>query len=105
MAGSARRPATTLVEDWRIESVFTTASRVLAQLVLSGDADMHAVVGALLDAELDAPASPYPWSALLFSSLGAGAARLAREMRRQLRRRTPSGGWTSARDPHFRLRA
>lgn len=105
VAGSARRSATTPDEDWRIESVLTTAWRALVQLVLSGDADMHAVVGALLDAELDAPASPYPWSALLFTSLDAGASRVAREMDRQLRRRTPPGGWTAERDPHFRLRA
>jgi hypothetical protein len=105
VAGSARRTATTPDEDWRIESVLTTAWRALVQLVLSGDADMHAVVGALLDAEFDAPASPYPWSALLFTSLEAGASRIAREMDRQLRRRTPPGGWTAERDPRFRLRA
>lgn len=105
VAGSARRSATTPDVDWRIKSVLTSAWRVLAQLVLSGAADTHAVAGALLDAELDAPASPYPWSALLFSSLDAGASRVAQEMRRQLRRRTPHGGWTAGADPRFRLRA
>jgi hypothetical protein len=105
VAGSARRSATTPEEDWRIESVLTSAWRALVQLVLSGDADEGAVVGALLDAELDAPASPYPWSALLFSSLEAGASRVAREMDRQLRRRTPHGGWIAERDPRVRLRA
>src|SRR5699024_5112212 len=69
VAGSARRSATTPEEDWRIESVLTSAWQALVLLVLSGDADKDAVVGALLDAELDAPASPYPWSALFFSSL------------------------------------
>src|SRR5690606_24521682 len=93
VAGSARRSATTPEEGWRIESVLTSAWRALVQLVLSGNADMHVVVGALLDAELDAPASTYPWSALLFTSLEAGASRIAREMDRQLRRRTPPGGW------------
>lgn len=105
VAGSARRSATTPDEDWRIESVLTSAWRALVQLVLSGDADTHAVVGALLDAELDAPASPYPWSALLFSSREAGVSRVAREVHQQLLRRTPHGGWTAERDPRFRLRA
>lgn len=105
VAGSARRSATTPDDDWRIESALTSAWRALAQLVLSGDADTHAVAEALLDAELDAPASPYPWSALLFSSLDAGASRVAREMREQLSHRSSNGAGATAADPRFRLRA
>lgn len=105
VAGSARRTATTPEEDVRLESALTFTWRALGQLVRAGEADADAVAEALLEAELGAPASTYPWSAVLFASLGAGATRIARAMRRQLRGRTPHGGWAGSADPRFRLRA
>ena len=105
VAGSARRTATTPDEDVRLESALTFTWRALGQLVCTGEADADAVAEALLEVERGAPASPYPWSAVLFASLGSAATSIALAMRQQLRGRTPHSGWAGLADPRFRLRA
>lgn len=105
VAGSSRRAGIDPDADWRVEHVFTSACRALGQVVTDGHADPSIVAAALLDAELGAPATNYPWSAVMVDALDVAAPRVASSMREQLSARQPDGGWASADEPHFRLRA
>lgn len=105
VAGAARRAGTEPETDWRIEQLLTSACRVLGQLVARGHAAPSVIAAGLLDAELDAPASMYPWSAAMFDALGVAAPQVALSMRKQLSGLEPEGGWASVDEPHFRFRA
>lgn len=105
LVGSARRTVTDPSTDLRVEHVVMTACGVLGQLVTDGHADPSLVADALLDVELDAPTSQFPWSAFILEALGPAAPQVAHAMQEQLRGHEPAGGWATANEPRFRLRA
>lgn len=105
VAGAARRAGTDPDSDWRVEHVFASACRAVGQIAVDGHADPSTIAAALLDAELDAPTSTYPWSAVMVDAIGAAAPIIASPMREQMSSLEPEGGWASAVEPHFRLRA
>lgn len=79
--GSVRRSATVPGADWRLANTFSLAVTYLKELLAGGHADPAMVADALLDAEIAASASLFPWIALVFERLDREAKPVARAMR------------------------
>lgn len=105
VAGSSRRTVTRPATDWKVEAAFTFSCGVLGQLVADGHADAVSVADVLMQAELAAPASQYPWSAIMFDGLARGAKQVALEMSALLDQRDADPGTAVTEEPQFRLRA
>lgn len=105
LAGSVRRTATSPAEDPRLEWILTLCCSTLGPILGGGNAHPAAVADVLLRAEFAAPASNYPWIALMLERLGSGSQPVALEMRKLLDRHDypPGAGMT---DDHLhRVRA
>lgn len=105
IAESLRRTVTTPSEYWRARDALTYCCAELGDLLTGGFADSAEVGGALLRAELDAPASDHPWIALVFLALGSGARGVAQEMRARLEHSEYRPGAERTENQWLRVRA